>query len=387
MAQPLTATEMLARLIGFDTVSAHSNLALIDFVADYLDGNGARVRLIHDDAGTKANLYATCGPERGGGVVLSGHTDVVPVAGQNWASDPFALAQRDDRLIGRGTADMKGFIACALAALPRLKQAAHTVPIHYALSYDEEIGCLGAPRMIAGIIDAVERPAAVIVGEPTAMEVVDSHKGITVLTTSVRGRDGHSSRPADGVNAVSYAAEIIGFLSRLADQLARAGGPDRRFDPPHTTINIGTIRGGTTVNMIAAECHFQWEFRAVPGAPPEAVIDRLAAFVETAIVPRMRAIDPTAGVVTEIERNVGALAPDPDSPAVKLALALTGANAAGAAAFVCEAGLFHRAGLPVAICGPGTVREAHQPNEFVTVDQLARCDAFLTGLAARMAAA
>ena len=382
MAAHLNSVEWLARLVGFDTTSANSNLALIAAVADYLDGFGVRARLVHNDERDKANLYATIGPADRGGIVLSGHSDVVPVAGQPWRTDPFGLHEADGKLYGRGAADMKGFIACVLAAAPALKERKLSIPVHIALSYDEEVGCIGVRRMLDMIRAELPLPAAVIVGEPTGMRVVNAHKGISVQTTTVTGRDGHSSAPERGVSAIGYAAEIIRFLAGLARELAAKGGADPRFEPPGTTINVGTIWGGAAVNIIARECAFRWEFRSIPDADPAAVLARLDAFVAAEILPRMRAVHPEASVVTETRAGSPALAAVPDSSAEALARRLTGANRSHAVAFVCEAGLFAQAGIPAVVCGPGEISEAHQPNEYVARDQLAACDAFLARLAA-----
>jgi len=340
-----------------------------------------KVRLVHDDARTKANLFATIGPEREGGVALSGHTDVVPVAGQSWSSDPFTLTEREDRLIGRGATDMKGFIACALAATPAFKAANLKVPIHFALSYDEEIGCLGVRKLIPELAASLPKPRMVIVGEPTRMKAVGAHKGINVFTTTVTGTDGHSSRPRAGVNAIAFASEIVRYLYHLSDELAREGA-DSGFDPPGTSLNVGTISGGTAVNMIARQCSVHWEFRPVPATDPKTVIARLDEFVARDILPRMRAIDPAASVATHMDVSSPPLAPDPNSPAVHLACELNGDNAPGTVSFVCEAGLYHLAGVPAVVCGPGSIAQAHQPNEYVEIAQLKACEAFLGRLTA-----
>ena len=374
----LTSIEWLDRLVGFDTTSAKTNLPLIEDVAGHLDDLGARVRLIHDADGGKANLFATIGPEREGGIVLSGHSDVVPVAGQPWDTDPFAMRERDGRLHGRGTTDMKGFIACAVALAPEMAARDLARPIHIALSYDEEVGCVGVRSMIEAIGRELPRPRLAIVGEPTEMRVANAHKGISQQTTTVTGRDGHSSRPGVGVNAVAYAAEIIGFLDRLATEYgARPGGPTA-FDPPGTTFNVGVVTGGTAVNIIARECTFRWEFRPTPDVDPGEVLARLDEYVDAEILPRMRAVDADSGVVTAVDIAAPTLEPIAGSPAEELALGLTGDNAAVAMSYVCEAGLFSAAGIPAVVCGPGSVAQAHQPNEFVALDQIAACDAFLT---------
>ena len=374
----LTSIEWLDRLVGFDTTSAKTNLPLIEDIAGHLDDLGARVRLIHDAERGKANLFATIGPEREGGIVLSGHSDVVPVAGQPWDTDPFVMRERDGRLHGRGTTDMKGFIACAVALAPEMAARDLARPIHIALSYDEEVGCVGVRPMIEAIGRELPRPRLAIVGEPTEMRVANAHKGISQQTTTVTGRDGHSSRPGVGVNAVAYAAEIIGFLDRLATEYgARPGGPTE-FDPPGTTFNVGVVTGGMAVNIIARECTFRWEFRPTPDVDPGEVLARLDEYVDAEILPRMRAVDADSGVVTAVDIAAPTLEPIAGSPAEELALGLTGDNTAIAMSYVCEAGLFSAAGIPAVVCGPGSVAQAHQPNEFVALDQIAACDAFLT---------
>ncbi len=381
----MNATDWLARLVGFDTTSVNSNLPLIEDVAGHLDDLGASVRLIRDDDGAKANLFATIGPERAGGIVLSGHSDVVPVSGQPWDSDPFVMSERDGCFYGRGTTDMKGFIACALALAPEMASRAIETPIHMALSYDEEVGCLGVRSMIEAIGRELPRPRLAIVGEPTEMRVANAHKGISQQTTVVTGRDGHSSRPGSGVNAVAYGAEIIGFLDRLAAEYGQRANDTSRFDPPGTTFNVGVITGGTAVNIIARECAFRWEFRPTPDVDPDEILARLDDFVEAEILPRMRAVDPAAGVSTTTEIAAPTLVAAAGSPAEELALGLTGDNAPVAMSYVCEAGLFSGAGIPAVVCGPGSIAEAHQPNEFVALDQLEACTAFLERLMASAA--
>lgn len=377
------ALEWIERLIGFNTVSANPNMPLVDEIANYLDGFDIPVKLIHDDTGTKANLFATIGPQPDGveGIVLSGHTDVVPVAGQPWDSDPFRMIEKDGRLYGRGSADMKGFIGCALALVPDLAARKLSTPVHLALSYDEEVGCVGIRRLIELIGTELPRPKLVIVGEPTGMNVFDAHKGISQQSTTVIGLDAHSSRPGEGVNAVAFAAEIIGFIGRLAVEYAGSINDNIRFDPPGTTFNIGTIEGGSAVNIIARECTFRWEFRPTPGIDPQSILDRVDAFIDAEILPRMHAVDTNASVQTTVNVTAPTLESDPDSLAVQFALRLAGANQTGAAAYVCEAGLFAQAGIPAVICGPGNIAQAHKPNEYVDLSQIDACSKFLTRLA------
>jgi acetylornithine deacetylase len=364
-------TEMLRRLVAFDTVSANSNLALIDWVVRYLDGHGIAARLTFDETRSKANLFATIGPQdAGGGVILSGHTDVVPVAGQAWDSDPFALVERDGRLYGRGTADMKSFIAIALALVPEFKARALKRPIHLALSFDEEVGCFGAPRLIEALPQGTGRPGLVIVGEPTNMEVANAHKGCHVFATSVTGLEAHSSAPQRGVNAIVAASEIIQFIAGLAGEARAASRPASGFEPPYTSFNIGTISGGTAMNIIARECEFTWEFRPLPGEDSAAIRARIDAFVASDLLPRLRQIHPGADVTTRALASVPGLAAETGSPAEELARQLTGANQSTVVAYGTEAGLFQGAGIPAVICGPGSMEQGHKPNEFITLAQI-----------------
>jgi len=364
-------TEMLRRLVAFDTVSANSNLALIDWVVGYLDGHGIAARLTFDETRSKANLFATIGPQdAGGGVILSGHTDVVPVAGQAWDSDPFALVERDGRLYGRGTADMKSFIAIALALVPEFKARALKRPIHLALSFDEEVGCFGAPRLIEALPQGTGRPGLVIVGEPTNMEVANAHKGCHVFATSVTGLEAHSSAPQRGVNAIVAASEIIQFIAGLAGEARAASRPASGFEPPYTSFNIGTISGGTAMNIIARECEFTWEFRPLPGEDSAAIRARIDAFVASDLLPRLRQIHPGADVTTRALASVPGLAAETGSPAEELARQLTGANQSTVVAYGTEAGLFQGAGIPAVICGPGSMEQGHKPNEFITLAQI-----------------
>ncbi|HXC89419.1 MAG TPA: acetylornithine deacetylase [Stellaceae bacterium] len=376
----LDAVAILERLVGFDTVSANSNLALIDWVADYLDGLGIASTLTRSPDGGKANLFATVGPPERGGVILSGHTDVVPVAGQAWDTDPFRLVARDDRLYGRGAADMKGFIALALALVPEAVALPLQTPLHLALSYDEEVGCLGVPALIRALPQGLARPRLAIIGEPTEMRVANAHKGIQFLRTRVTGHEAHSSAPKHGVNAIAAAAEIIGEIGRIAAERRAAAGPDSRFDPPYTSFNIGRIEGGSAVNIIARDCVFEWEFRAIPGDDDAALRERVDKFVEADLLPRLRAVHPDAAVETESAALVPPLVPDPASPAEALARGLTHANETTTIAFATEAGLFQMAGIPAVICGPGSIDVAHQPNEHISRAQLAAGGEFLDRL-------
>ena len=373
----LSPLAVLERLVAFDTVSAHSNRALVDWVADYLRGHGIEPLVLPSEDGAKANLYATIGPPLPGGIVLSGHTDVVPVADQAWDSDPFALTARDGRLYGRGTADMKGFLAIALALVPDFAARPLVRPIHLAMSHDEETGCIGIRHLLRHVLAHLPRPGLVIVGEPTAMKPANAHKGLRAFRTEVTGRDAHSSAPELGVSAISAAAEIVAFVDRMAADAARHPAPASGFAPPHATFNVGTIEGGTALNIIPRQCRLVWDYRALPGEDTEAVIARYRAFTEEDLLRRMRSRFPEAAVETEELATVPAMAPDPDGPAETLARQLTGANASGVVAFATEAGLFRQAGLSTVICGPGDIAQAHQPNEFITTEQMAAGERFL----------
>lgn len=376
--------EILADLIGFDTVSHRSNLALIDYVADYLAAWGVACERIASEAGDKANLYATIGPDTQGGVVLSGHTDVVPVTNQEWDSDPFVMTPKTvdgaPHLFGRGTADMKGFIGCVLAKVPDLVAADLKVPVHIALSYDEEVGCVGISGLIAEFGNAFPKPMLAFVGEPTSMQIVTAHKGIRDYVTEITGVAAHSSAPHLGVNAIAYAGEVIGFIMQMAADEREAADPDSGFHPPFTTFNVGQIRGGEAHNIIPEHCSFAWEFRTLPGRDPDAIKARYDAFIDTEIAPRLRAENPAARVETIQVAAVPPLVPQPDSPAERLARHLTGANATHTVSFVSEASQYQEAGVPTVLCGPGNIEQAHQPDEWIAVSQLRACEEFLQRL-------
>jgi acetylornithine deacetylase len=374
------AVDMITKLVGFPTVSRDSNLELIDFVRGYLAGHGVESTLVPNQESTKANLYASIGPAVEGGVVLSGHTDVVPVDGQPWDTDPFSVVERDGRLYGRGTADMKSFSAVALTLVPEILQRALSRPIHLALSYDEEVGCVGAPDMIRRIAAEVPRPAAVFVGEPTNMKVVTAHKGITVMETVVTGHEAHSSQTHRGVSAVMTGARLVAKLQEMADARA-AGTPSALpFVPPYTSIHVGVIAGGTAPNIISRECRFTWDVRNIPEDDPHAVVEEFDRWCQEEVVPGMRAIAAGCGIVTEIQRGAPALGPEADGEAEALARRLTGHNATEAVPYAAEAGQFQEAGFSTVICGPGSIDQAHQPNEYIELSEVAACEAFLRRL-------
>ncbi|AGA33670.1 Acetylornithine deacetylase [Thioalkalivibrio nitratireducens DSM 14787] len=358
---------MLERLVAFDTVSRNSNLDLIDFVRDRLARQGVAADLIANGDGTKANLLATVGPRVEGGVVLSGHTDVVPVDGQAWTTDPFRLEERGGRLYGRGSCDMKGFVAIALALVPEMKALRR--PIHLALSYDEEVGCRGAPSLVEAV-GRLPRPAAVIVGEPTGMRVITAHKGITVARTHVRGHQMHSSQAHRGVSAVATAARLITYLDDVADARAVSGPFGPGFEPSHTTVHVGVVHGGTAVNIVARDCRFDWDIRSVPGDDPARILNDFAEHCRTQVEPAMREIAADTGITTEILMEAPALAHEGRNPAIDLACRLSGREDTGRVPFAAEAGLFQRAGFASVVCGPGSIDQAHQPDEFITLEQL-----------------
>jgi acetylornithine deacetylase len=368
---------MLKRLVAFDTTSRNSNLELIHYLRDYLADFGVESTLVPNAEGTKANLFASIGPDREGGVVLSGHTDVVPVEGQPWSSDPFILKDGGDRWFGRGTSDMKGFIALCLALVPEMKRRALKTPLHFAFSYDEEIGCLGAPNLIAEIGKSFRQPRIAIIGEPTELKLGTRHKGCYSFTTTITGKDGHSSQPERGLNAILAAAEVATELGRIYDHLRHDGPFDKSFDPPHSTINLGRINGGTAVNIIARSCSIEWDFRGVPGAKPEIVLDALHRFVDQDLLPRLKAVAPEATVITTDRVAVPPLVEEHDGAAETLMRLLTGQNDSFGMSFATEAGQFQSAGLSAIVCGPGSIRQAHQPDEFILKDQLAAGEALL----------
>lgn len=382
-AGPDAATlDWIARLVGFDTTSRLSNLALIDHIAAYLAQHGVASEKILDPSGTKANLFATIGPADAGGIVLSGHTDVVPVDGQPWSSDPFTLVERGGRLYGRGTADMKSFIAICLALLPEMLAAPLRVPLHFAFSYDEEVGCLG----VHGLVDLMRRagplPRLAIIGEPTEMQVVNAHKSVCACNTVVHGLEAHSSATHQGVNAVQVAAELIAEMNRLQREYQRPEHCDPRFEPPHTTITVGEIHGGTARNILARECRIVWDVRSVKPEHDAAVVAAVNRYAAEQLVPAMRAIGPATGIDTQLVAHVPPFLPQGSNIAETLALQLAGQNRAQAVSYGTEAGIFQVGGVPAVVCGPGNIREAHKPDEYIERSEVAAGEAFLRRLIA-----
>ncbi|TLG79217.1 acetylornithine deacetylase [Methylocystis sp. B8] len=374
------AIELLSRLVAFDTVSSKSNLPLIGFVESYLREQDVRFQRVPNAAGDKAALFITIGPDSDGGVLLSGHTDVVPVEGQEWSADPFTLRRDDKRLYGRGAVDMKGFDAACLAMIPEFKAARLSRPIHILLSYDEETTCLGPLDVIAKFGADLPRPSAVVVGEPTSMEIADAHKSVTTYLTRVRGFEIHSANLHRGVSAVHVACKLVCELDRIGEELRAKGDPSGRFEPPFSSIHVGVIRGGTARNIVAKDCEFLWEVRGLPGAPPNFVRDRLEAYCDE-LRRSIFAGFPEAGIETTTENQVPGLAPEPGSDAETLALRLAKRNATIAVPYATEAGQFQRAGMAAVVCGPGRIDQAHQPDEYIDISELAACLEFLRGLA------
>lgn len=379
-----TSQQMLAKLVSFDTTSSDSNLNLIHWVQDYLAGYGVASHLIHDATKNKANLHAVIGTADKAGVVLSGHTDVVPVAGQTWDSDPFQLRDHDDLLYARGTCDMKGFIAVALAKVPEMVKRPLKAPVHFALSYDEELGCLGAHDLAEHVAAVPVKPKLCIVGEPTGMKAITGHKGICDFECVAHGKEAHSSLAPYAVNAVESAAELITYIKSVARRMANEGPFNRQFDPPFTTLQVGLIKGGTAMNIVPNRCEFSFEIRNVPEVDADALADEIRAYAFKVIEPRMKDIDPTCGFEIKNWARVPAFDIANDHAAVDLVLSLSGANATEKVSFATEAGIFHNKGIPTVVCGPGFIAQAHKPNEFVAKEQILKCEHFLDRLLDKM---
>ncbi len=382
----LSSKEMLQQLVSFDTTSVKSNLDLIHWVRDYLKEYGIASTLIYDAVKNKANLHAVIGPEDKAGVVLSGHTDVVPVEGQDWDSDPFKLREHDGLLYARGTCDMKGFIAVVLSKVPEMVKKPLTVPIHFALSYDEELGCLGAHDIVKHFDKLPVKPKLCIVGEPTSMKAITGHKGICDFNCTVHGKESHSSLAPYAVNAVENAAELVAYIKSIARRMANEGPYNRQFDPPFTTVHTGIMKGGTAVNIVPNLCEFSFEIRNIPEVNPEALVEEIRQYAFKTLEPRMKDIDPKTGFEFKPSARVSAFDISNDDPAVEFVLSLSGANATEKVSFATEAGLFQKGGIPTVVCGPGSILQAHKPNEFVAVEQLMKCGNFMDRLLDKMRA-
>jgi acetylornithine deacetylase len=378
----LRSRAMLARLIGFATVSRDSNLALIEFVRDYLRELGVDCELIYNAERTKANLLASVGPSVAGGIVLSGHTDVVPVDGQAWTVEPFSLSEAGGKLYGRGTADMKGYLASVLAAVPMFLASPLQRPVHLAFSYDEEVGCLGVRGLLEVLPQRIPAPALCLIGEPTELKPVLGHKGKLAMRCHVRGAACHSAYAPYGVNAIEQAARLIGRLGDIGTTLARPQLHDKRFDPAFSTVQVGVIQGGTALNIVPADCRFDFEIRALPDFAPQVVVDELQDYTEQTLLPAMQAVDSGTGIRFEKISAYPGLATPADSAAARLIAQLCGSDEFSTVAFGTEGGLFDQAGIPSVVCGPGSMDQGHKPDEFVSVEQMAACDRLMDRLAA-----
>jgi acetylornithine deacetylase len=373
--------DLLASLIGFDTTSRESNLHLIEFVRDYLSQLDVPCTLIFNEDRSKANLFATLGPDDRPGIVLSGHTDVVPVDGQAWTVPPFELTEKNGKLYGRGTADMKGYIACVLAAVPKLLAAPLRMPVHIALSYDEEVGCLGVRSLLADLEQRPHTPLLCIIGEPTELKPVLGHKGKLAMRCDVHGAACHSAYSPQGVNAIEYAAELIGELGRIGSRLRAPELHDPRFDPPFSTVQTGVISGGKALNIVPADCRFDFEVRALPAQDPREVAEQLERYAEQEVLPRMLAVDAGSAIrFSELSAYPG-LATDAQSQAAQLIAQFCGSSEFTTVAFGTEGGLFDAIGIATVVCGPGSMDQGHKPDEFVSIEQLNACDAMLERIA------
>jgi len=377
----MSSRALLEKLIGFATVSRESNLAMIEFIRDYLAAQDVQCELFYNDERTKASLFATIGPRDRGGIALSGHTDVVPVDGQAWTVEPFRLVEKDGRLFGRGTADMKGFLASVLAAVPTFVERNLKMPVHLAFSYDEEVGCLGVRPMLEQLAQREHKPVLCLIGEPTLLKPVLGHKGKLAMRCCVKGAACHSAYAPYGVNAIQYAARLINHLDEIGEDLAQPAYRDERFDPPYSTVQTGVIKGGRALNIVPAECEFDFEVRALPGFDANQVAQRLRSYAEAELLPKMRAVKADTDISMRSLSAYPGLATSPDSEAARLLALLSGSTEFGTVAFGTEGGLFEQAGIPTVVCGPGSMDQGHKPDEYITSEQLRECDAMLLRLA------
>ncbi|KRO86182.1 MAG: acetylornithine deacetylase [Rhodobacter sp. BACL10 MAG-120910-bin24] len=377
---------LLEKLVGFPTVSTDSNLAMIEYLANRLQDVGAKVDVMSDHSGTKANLFATIGPEVSGGILLSGHCDVVPVTDQAWSSDPFKLLERDGNFYGRGTCDMKGFIAASIALAPMFATKVKDRPLHFAFTYDEETGCIGAGHLAENLRARGLVPAVAIVGEPTEMRIIEGHKGCYEYTTHFHGLEGHGSSPERGVNAVEYAVRYVNYLLQVKENLRNMSPADSRFDPPWSTVNVGAFNGGVAHNVIASKARVDWEMRPVQKTDADYVKASLLGYCENDLLPAMRAIFPDARIETQTIGEVEGLIPSDVNEARRIVTELTGRQDADVVPFGTEAGIFQAMGMDVVLCGPGSIAQAHKADEFVAIDQIKKCLTMLERLGDKMSA-
>jgi len=377
--------DMISKLISFDTTSRYSNMELISYIQEYLNGLGVASTLVPNEDQSKASLYATVGPDDVPGVMLSGHTDVVPVDGQEWDTDPFSVVEKDGLLYGRGTSDMKSFIALVLAKLPTFIERGLETPIHLAFSYDEEIGCIGVRPMIDMINSLPIKPKMAIIGEPTSMQVITGHKGKRSYHAKIRGFEAHSSLAPTGVNSIEYAARFITHLQTMARRLQKEGPFDDLYDVQHTTVHTGVIRGGTALNIVPKDCSIEFEFRFISDDDPDAIEAEIRAYAAEVLEPEMQAIQPDTGIEIICHNDMPSLNMSVDHDVVTFVKQLAGRNDHAKVAFGTEAGLFqHRGGIPCVVCGPGSINQAHKPNEFISLEQLDKGEAFLDRLMDRV---
>jgi acetylornithine deacetylase len=375
-----SAKDILTALVGYDTTSRNSNLDLIAWVEGYLDRHGVKHERIYDETGKKSNLWAVIGPKDVPGYVLSGHTDVVPVDDQNWTDSPFKLTERDGKLYGRGSTDMKGYVACCLAAVPDMLKAPLKKPLHLAFSYDEEVGCWGVRRMIPKIAEGPARPIACFVGEPTEMDVVIGHKGKRSFKVTVHGRTCHSSLAPLGVNAVEYAARVIAKIRDIADRLATSGTRDELYDVPFTTGHTGYLHGGTALNIVPDIATFEFEFRVLSTDKSDTLANEVIDYARNVLEPEMKKVAPEAGFVFEDRSEFAGLDTAADAEVTLLAKQLTGQNSHRKVAYGTEGGLFQKAGIPTVVCGPGNIDQAHKADEFIRITELEKCGNFIDRL-------
>ncbi len=375
-----SAREMLAHLVGFDTTSRDSNLELIAFVENYLEAYGIGSTRIPNEEGDKANLLASVGPERAGGIILSGHSDVVPVDGQPWSSDPFSLTERDGKLYGRGTCDMKAFHAIGLALLPEMLAKPLRVPLHFAVSYDEEVGCTGVLPMVERIAAVVPQCKACIVGEPTELGLVIAHKSINSFHVAIRGREAHSSMPQIGANSIHAASLLVAKLVEMVKEREANPIPDSGFTPPWTTIHVGRIEGGTAQNILPLDCYFTWEYRLHPGDDGLAIEEAFTRYAREEVEPWLQRYAPEASIEITVLSAAPPLVPEPENAAESLVRQLSGMNTTSMVSFATEAGHFQHSGVPTVVCGPGSIEQAHKPDEFISLDQLQKGEDFLRRL-------
>jgi len=377
---------LLGDLISYPSISSNSNVEVIGYMAQRLQEIGADVQLQFTPDGQKANLFGTLGPDGPGGIVLSGHSDVVPVMDQDWTHDPFEMIERDGRLYGRGTCDMKGFIAAAISKAADYAALPLTRPVHFAFTHDEETGCLGAQALAPWLQERAIRPALAIIGEPTMMQVIEGHKGCCEYTTHFHGRAGHGSMPDLGINAVEYAVRYVTRLMQIGEDLKSRAPANSRFDPPWTTINTGSLNGGAIHNVIPETASVQWEFRPVQNSDFTYVKGAVEDYVQSVLLPAMRKVDPSASITTEVIGEVAGLEPATVNEARDILMELTGSNHSSVVPFGTEAGIFSEIGMNVAVCGPGSIEQAHKPDEYLAIDQLQKCLAMLDGLEANLTA-